>query len=355
MAASSIAEVTASVTVGVDTHKHAHVASAKDELGRGLGQLEIPTNPGGYVDLLTWAKRFGPPLTFGIEGTSSYGAGLTRFLRREGEQVIEVLRPNRQDRRLRGKSDPIDAELAAGAVLSGKAQAVPKAGDPGVEMVRALRIAKVTAIKARTQTINAMKALIVMSPDSIRESLRDLSTASLMGTCSRFRVDKVADVSTAAKFALRSLGRRYLALDEEIDDLEKEIDALTIRLVPQLRDCFGVGPDVAATLLITAGDNGARLRSEAAFSMLCGSSPVPASSGIVHRHRLNRGGDRQANAALYRVVLTRLRWHEPTKTYMQRRRAEGKSKAEVIRCWRSRNFARPDHEFSPGRGRISGL
>jgi len=332
MAAPSIADVRAHVTVGVDTHKHSHLGSAKDELGRTLGQLEIPTNPRGYADLLTWARSLGQVAAFGVEGTSSYGAGLTRFLRAQGVTVIEVLRPTRRDRRLRGKSDPVDADAAAQAVLSGKARAVPKAGDASVEMIRPLRIAKVTAVKARTQALNALKALIIMAPDSIRESLRDLSTARLVTTCARYRVEQLTDPTAATKQGLRSLARRYLALDDEVRSMNRELDTLTSRIVPQLRERFGVGSDVAATLVLAAGDNGGRLHSEAAFSMLCGSSPIPASSGVVRRHRLNRGGDRQANAALHRVVLARLRWHEPTKAYMARRRAEGKSKTEIIRC-----------------------
>ena len=176
MAALSIADVPSNVTVGVDTHKHSHIARAKDGLGRHLGQLEIDTDPRGYAGLLAWAQGFGPVVTFGIEGTSSYGAGLTRFLRAQGQAVIEVLRPVRRDRRFGSKSDPIDADAAAGAVLSGKATAVPKAGDAGVEMVRALKIAKQTAIKARTQEVNAVKGLIVMAPDPIRDQLRNLKT-----------------------------------------------------------------------------------------------------------------------------------------------------------------------------------
>ncbi len=332
MAALSIADVPANVTVGVDTHKHSHIARAKDGLGRHLGQLEIETDPQGYAGLLAWAQGFGPVVTFGIEGTSSYGAGLTRFLRAHGQAVIEVLRPVRRDRRFGGKSDPIDADVAAGAVLSGKATAVPKAGDAGVEMVRALKIAKQTAIKARTQAVNAVKAMIVMSPDPVREQLRHLKTPALTRTCCAYRVDGVSDPTSAIKLSLRSMCRRYVALDHEVRALEKELDVLTVRLVPQLRERFGVGQDVAATLVLAAGNSGDRLRSEASFSMLCGASPIPASSGMVQRHRLNRGGDRQANAALHHIVIVRLRHDEATKAYFAKRKAEGKSKKEIFRC-----------------------
>ena len=335
MAALSIADVPPNVTVGVDTHKHSHIARAKDGLGRHLGQLEIETDPRGYAGLLAWAQEFGPVVTFGIEGTSSYGAGLTRFLRAQGQAVIEVLRPVRRDRRFGGKSDPIDADAAAGAVLSGRATAVPKAGDAGVEMVRALKIAKQTAIKARTQAVNAVnavKGLVVMAPDPIREKLRNLKTPALVRTCSAYRVDRASDPTSAIKLSLRSMCRRYVVLDQEVRSLEKELDALTVRLVPQLRQLFGVGQDVAATLVLAAGDSGDRLRSEASFSMLCGASPIPASSGMVQRHRLNRGGDRQANAALHQIVIVRLRHDEATKLYFAKRRAEGKSKKEIFRC-----------------------
>jgi transposase len=331
MAALSIARVPANVTVGVDTHKHSHVARAKDGLGRDLGQLEIGTDPRGYAGLLAWAQGFGPVVTFGIEGTSSYGAGLTRFLRAQG-QAVEVLRPVRRDRRFGSKSDPIDADAAAGAVLSGKATAVPKAGDAGVEMIRALKIAKQTAIKARTQAVNAVKGLIVMAPDPIREQLRNLKTPALVRTCSAYRVNGAADPTSAIKLSLRSMCRRYVALDQEVRSLEKEFDALTVRLVPQLRQLFGVGQDVAATLVLAAGESGDRLRSEASFSMLCGASPIPASSGMVQRHRLNRGGDRQANAALHQIVVVRLRYNEATRAYFAKRKADGKSKKEIFRC-----------------------
>src|SRR5487761_947182 len=231
-----------------------------------------------------------------------------------------------------GKSDPIDAEVAAAAVLSGKARHLPRASAAKVEMIRALRIARTSATKARTQAINAIKALVVIAPEAVREPLRELPTARLVATCARFRVGPIDDSTTAIKAGLRSLATRYQMLDAEAGLLERQIDQLTSATDPLLRSCFGVGPDTAAALLLAAGDNPARLRSDASFSMLCGSSPLPASSGQTKRHRLNRGGDRQANAALYRIVMTRLRWHDQTKAYMRRRLNEGKSKTEVIRC-----------------------
>jgi len=320
------------VTVGVDTHKDTHVARAKDQLGRRLGERAIPTTPAGYADLLAWAKGLGVVETFGLEGTSSYGAGLARHLRREGQVVVEVIRPNRQARRRNGKSDPADADAAASAVLSGDASGPPKAGEGTVEMIRALRVARSTALKARTQAANAMQALVVTAPDQLRQSLRGLSKIELVRTCARSRPGKLAGPTAATKAALRSLAVRHEALEAEVKALDGEIGPLIATTAPELLAVFGVGPDTAGALLVAAGDNPDRLRSDAAFSMLCGSSPVEASSGKVTRHRVNRGGDRQANAALYRIVLVRLRHHEPTQDYMRRRTTEGKSKPEIIRC-----------------------
>lgn len=334
MAKKSIAhDGAALVTVGVDTHKDSHVAQAKDQLGRRLGEKIIPTTPAGYRDLLDWASSLGQIESFGLEGTGSYGAGLARYLRRGGLVVVEVIRPNRQSRRRNGKSDPADADAAASAVLAGDASGPPKAGDAAVEMVRALRVARSTAIKARTQASNAIKALVVTAPEALRESLRGLSTIPLVRTCARLRPGAdLTGPTSATKAALRSLAVRHEALEAEVDLLDRQIDQLLVKAAPELMAVFGVGPDSAGALLVAAGDNPERLRSEAAFSMLCGSSPVEASSGKVVRHRLNRGGDRQANAALYRIVLVRLRYDQATKDYMQRRTAEGKSKPEIIRC-----------------------
>jgi transposase len=320
------------VTVGVDTHKDLHVARAKDQLGRLLGENTIPTTPAGYRALLDWARTHGDVEAFGVEGTGSYGAGLTRFLLSQGQVVIEVNRPSRQARRRNGKSDPADADAAASAVLSGDANATPKAGDAHVEMVRALRIGRQTAIKARTQAINAIKALIVTAPSELRESLRGKSTTMQVRACARFRPGDLDDPTAAVKMALRSLATRCETLEAEIACLERHLDGLVGEATPGLLARFGVGTDSAGALLVAVGDNPDRLRSEAAFSMLCGSSPVEASSGQQTRHRLNRGGDRQANAALHRIVMARLRWDQRTKDYLQRRTNEGMSKREIIRC-----------------------
>jgi len=320
------------VTVGVDTHKDAHVAVAKDHLGRHLGDNTIPTTPSGYRDLLAWAQSHGEVEAWGIEGTGSYGAGLLRFLRGADQAVIEINRPDRKARRLKGKSDLVDAEAAARAVLSGEASAVPKSADDRVEMIRALRAARSSAIKSRTQAINALKALVVSAPAELREQLRALSSTQLVRTCVRLRPGDIADPLAATKLALRSLAGRHEALAAEIKILDPELLRLTAEAAPALVELFGVGPEVAGTLLVTAGDNPERLRSEAAFAHLCGASPINASSGKTVRHRLNRGGDRQANSALYRIVIVRMRYHAATKEYVERRTKEGKSKAEIIRC-----------------------
>jgi transposase len=320
------------VTVGVDTHGDVHVAYSTDQLGRHLATTQIVTTPRGYRALLDWARGLGQVAAFGVEGTGCYGAGLARFLGAQGQVVVEVNRPDRQARRRRGKSDPVDAEAAARAVLAGQATAIPKTGDSMVEMVRGLRVARATAMKARTQAANALRALLVTAPVELREQLRDLDPSKLAATAARLRPGAIVTPTAATKLALRTVAERQLALTAELTTLDAELDRLTARAAPALRELCGVGAEVAGALLVTAGDDPARLRSDAAFSMLCGASPIEASSGKTARHRLNRGGDRQANTALYRIVVVRLRWHEPTRKYMARRTTQGLSKKEIIRC-----------------------
>jgi transposase len=320
------------VTVGVDTHKDTHVAAARDQLGRRLGTTQVPTSSAGYAQLLSWAHALGEVVAWGVEGTGSYGAGLARFLAAHGQRVVEVNRPDRQARRRRGKSDAVDADAAARAVQAGEATGVPKAQDGVVEMLRALRAARQTAVKARTQAINALKGLLVTAPAELREQLGGLPTGRLVGAAAELEVGTLTTPTAATKLALRGLAQRYQHLDAEIALLTEQLDALTARHAPKLRDLHGVGPDGAAALLIAAGYNPRRLHSEAAFAALCGTSPVEASSGKTRRHRLNRGGDRQANAALHRVVVVRLRWHQPTRDYATRRTTQGKTSKEILRC-----------------------
>jgi transposase len=320
------------VTVGVDTHRDQHVAVALDHLGRRLGELSVPTEPAGYADLLSWAESFGAPEAFGIEGTASYGAGLTRWLRARGLAVIEVNRPNRQARRRMGKSDPADAEAAARAVLSGEASATPKTGDDQVESIRMLRIARAGANKARTAAINALKGLIVTSPEALAAELKGLSTRRLVDHTARFRPGPLISTTAGAKAAMASIARRIKELETEIAALNADLEPLVAEACPALIALYGVGTDSAGTLLVSAGDNPDRLSSEGSAAKLWGVAPIEASSGLTKRHRLNRGGDRQANAALYRIVIVRMHHHQPTRDYVERRIKEGKSKREIMRC-----------------------
>lgn len=320
------------IIVGVDTHKDTHVAVAIDGLGRRLGEVAISATASGYQQLHEWTEALGGGDAFGIEGTGSYGAGLTRDLRGRGAQVIEVNRPDRATRHRRGKSDPIDAEAAARAVLAGTATGAPKYGDDRVEMIRILKLARDSAVKSQTQAVNQIKAVLVTAPPELREALQGLTRLALLTRCAALRPGELTTPLAAAKHALRLLARRVLALREEAQSLRKDLTELTSAASPALLALTGIGADGAAALLISAGDNPQRLHSEAAFAALCGTNPIPASSGKTTRHRLNRGGDRRANAALHRAVVTRMHWHEPTKIYVKRRTAEGKTKPEIMRC-----------------------
>lgn len=246
--------------------------------------------------------------------------------------MIEVDRPNRKARRAKGKSDPLDAEQAARQVMAGTAAAVPKAKDGQVEMMRTLRVARQSAVKAAVQATNNLHSLMISAPDELRERLRGLTTAKLVATCAGFRPGACDSPQSATKIALRCLANRIQRLEEEVKELDVQLDQLVKETGAELLELCGVGTQVATTLLISAGDNPQRLRSEASAAKLWGVGPIPASSGLTQRHRLNRGGDRQANAALFRIVIVRMRFHEATKRYVERRTKEGKTKKEIIRC-----------------------
>jgi transposase len=324
---------TIAIIIGVDTHKLTHAAAAISTLGVRLGTMTIPVSGTGYQALEAWAQSLGSVQAFGVEGTGSYGAGLSRFLCESGHAVLEVNRPNRQLRYQKGKNDPLDAESAARAVLSGEATALPKAGTGSVEMIRHLKVARDTAVKGRTQAMQTLKAIIVISPLVLREQLDRLTgKMALIRHLAALRPGPLTSTTASAKIALRAIARRWLALDEEIKEHDAHLEALTVARAPELMQAHGMGAGTAAEMLLLVGDNPERIRSEVAFAKLCGVCPIPASSGKTNRHRLNRGGNRQANAALYRVVITRMRGHRPTLDYMQRRTAEGKSKLEIIRC-----------------------
>jgi transposase len=247
-------------------------------------------------------------------------------------RVVEVNHCDRRKRRNNGKSDTIDAETAARSVLSGLATAVPKTADGASEMVRQIKIAHDTAVKARSSAIIALKTLIVNAPSDLREALEPLTDRKLIVGCAALEPGELLDACASVKHALRALAGRWLALSAEIKAHAAALDTITRRAAPSLREAFGIGADSAAEMMIVAGDNPERVRSESAFAKLCGACPVPASSGVTNRHRLFRGGHRQANAALYRVVIVRMRWHQPTIDYFTRRTAQGLSKKDIIRC-----------------------
>ena len=321
------------LVVGVDTHQDEHVAVAIDRQGVRLGELHTVATTHGYEELERWSRGLGEIHAFGIEGTGSYGAGVARFLTGRGHTVVEVNRPDRSTRyQEREERSHRCGDGGSMQCLAGVAEATPKSGEGEVEMIRMFKSTKDSAVKARTQAINQMKALVVTAPARLREHLTGLTAAALVTRSKSFRPGRMECPTAAAKYALRSLARRYRQLGNEIKDLEAEIQRLTRTAAPALVDGFGIGSDTAATLLIAAGSNPDRLHSEAAFASLCGVNPIPASSGKTNRHRLNRGGHRQANAALHRIVVVRLRHDERTQAYMRRRTTEGMSKAEVIRC-----------------------
>lgn len=333
MAQPAPASQTCRITGGVDTHKDTHTAAALDPTGRMLGHRQFPATPAGYAALLGWLRSHGRLDRVGIEGTGVYGCGLATHLQAAGVELVEVDRPDRKTRRWQGKSDPFDAEAAARAAQAGRATGIPKDRTGQVEALRALRIARRSAIAARASAQTQMKSLIVTAPDQLRTGLRVLSNRELIAQCAARRPDRTAagDPATATIIALRALARRHQQLTIEIEDLDTLIAPLVEQINPALSALFGVGPDVAGQLLVTAGQNPHRLRSDAAFAMLCGAAPLPASSGRTLRRRLNRGGDRQANAALHRIVLCRLRWDPRTQAFANRHTTQGKSKKEIIR------------------------
>jgi transposase len=332
----SIALGCTDVIVGVDTHKDEHVAVAVDGVGGVIDPpRHVTANPAGYAELLAWAQSLGQVHAFGVEGCGSYGSGWVKFLRRHDQTVREVARPPRRgERRMSGKSDAIDAEHAARVLLSGEGTATPKLADGPIEAIRVLKIARNTAVKAHTTTMITLKAVVVTAPDELRGDLEPLSDHQLILACAALdTAGDIGDPVVAIRHSLASLARRYLDLHEEIKIHTAHLKRLVTTTAPQMLERFGVGFDTAAQMLITAGDNTNRVRSEAAFAKLCGVCPIPAGSGKTSgRHRLNRGGNRQANAALHRVVIVRMRWHPPTITYVNRRTAEGLSKKDIIRC-----------------------
>lgn len=325
-------DTTTSITVGVDTHAEIHVAAVLDQVGGVIDVADFNTTADGYRDLLAWARGHGTIAAFGIEGTGSWGVGLSRFLRSEGIKVLEVSRPNRQERRRKGKNDTIDAIAAARSVLAGDALGPAKDADGAMEAMRVLRVVRRSASKERTASRNQLKSLIANAPEGLRDQLRGLKGRRLITTTARLRPSATVDAVSATKLALRALAQRIQALEAEIGDYDRLLGELVREVAPEMLEHHAVGVDTASALLVSAGDNPDRLRSEASWARLCGVAPLPASTGRSNRHRLNRGGDRHANSALWRIVLVRMRSHEPTKAYAARRTAEGLSKREIMRC-----------------------
>jgi transposase len=320
------------ITGGVDTHLDVHVAAALDERGAQLGVESFAATAAGYQKLLGWLEGFGTLELVGVEGTGSYGAGLTRHLLGHQVTVVEVDRPNRQRRRRTGKSDPHDAVAAARAVQGGEATGSAKTRDGNVEAMRVLRVARRSARGNRTQAINQMRSLISTAPEELRAELRSLSIYNVLTVASAFRHTGRTDVTTVTKLTLRTLARRALSLEEEVKEIDRLLKTLVAETAPELNAIDGVGTDVASAILVAAGDNPERLKSESTFAKLCGVSPLDASSGKQQRHRLNRSGDRQANSALWHIVFTRMVNDPRTKHYIERRMEKGRTKKEAIRC-----------------------
>lgn len=328
------ADETAIVIGGVDCHAEVHHAAALDGTGRRLGERAFPATQPGYEQLLAWLRGFGPVSEVGVESTGSYGAGLTRFLVQAGVRVVEINQPHAHLRHRRGKTDAVDAEAAARKVLSGEATVVPKETTGAVEAIRQLRLTRRSAVKARASALRQLGDLIVTAPAKLRERLSRKTLPGQAAICVRFRPDRrrLTDPVQAAKLALRTLARRIVALDAEIDQLDEHLEQLVRAAVPRTIALLGIGPHHAGQLLVTAGQNITRLPGEAAFAHLCGVDPIPASSGKTARHRLNHGGDRAANSALHMIAVVRLRYCERTQKYAKRRIAEGRSKREILRC-----------------------
>ena len=340
----SMTDPPVNVTGGVDTHADVHVAAAVCSTShRLLDTAAFDVTPAGYVKLLAWLESFGLLDAVGIEGTGTYGAGLARFLTAEGVELVEVDRPDRAARRVHGKSDPVDAEAAARAVLSGRATGTPKTRDGIIEAIRVFQVVYRSAVKDRTAATNQFHAIVVSAPADIRDDLQQIPLKRRFERARRWR-DRTGDAVAvrATRQALRELALRIGLLDEQASRTEAELEVLTDQAAPALRDLLGVGVHTAARLLVAAGDNPERITTEAAFAHLCGVAPIRASSGKTNRHRLNRGGDRSANHALWRIAMVRRTCDDRTRAYVARRTAEGLSEREITRCLK-RYIAREVH------------
>ena len=319
---------------GVDTHADTHVAAVIDGNGGILGIESFPADEPGFEALLGWLSSHGEIQMVGVEGTGSWGVGLARFLHDHEITVIEVDRPNRQNRRRVGKSDSTDAVAAARAALSGSASVIPKTRNGPVEQIRILLVARRSARSQRIETLNQLRHLIFTAPETVRSRFKDRPKTGLVTEVAKLRPRKGSDpVLYTTQVTMRGLARRIQSFNAEIKSIDSMLTELVNNTAPLLVGLYGVGTDTAATLLVAAGDNPDRLHSERSWAHLCGVCPIPAGSGKTDgRQRLNRGGDRQANAAFYRIALTRMSGDPKTKAYVTRRRDEGKNTAEIMRC-----------------------
>jgi transposase len=316
------------IAVGVDTHKHEHVAAALSELGELLGEIAVAASPEGYREMAAWLNGLGGEALIGIEGVGSYGAGLCEYLQATGVQVLEVERSRRRDRRV-GKSDRIDARLAAKKVLAREGLSAPRSSGARAGLA-ALLVAYRSCVGERTRLRNQVQSLHVTAPLALRKRIGDGDGAQLVRRLTSMRARPGANLEEATVFeVLRALARRARALDGQIDGYKREIAQLVARLDPTVLDEPGIGPISAGKLLVF---DPARFRNEAAFACANGTAPRPASSGKTIRHRLNRGGDRQVNNAIHTIALSRSRHHPQTRTYLDRRISEGKTKREALRA-----------------------
>lgn len=327
-------DVSLTIFVGVDTHKDTHHAAIIDALGTKVGDREFPATAAGHRALLTWIAGTGVVAKVGVEGTGSYGTTLTTALRNAGLEVVDVDRVDRKTRRFHGKSDAIDAYSAAQSVLAGRVSTIPKTHDGDVEAIRFLHNARHFSVKARAEAITMLKSAVVNAPEHIRGPLRTLTDKALIDTCARLRpgVVEPGKLDAAIKTSLRSMAQQILELGAHEKELTKQLTVLVRATGPQLLEQTGIGFETGAQLLITFGDNRERITSEGAFAALCGVAPIPASSGKTTRHRINRGGNRQANRAIHVIVISRLTHDPRTRAYRDKRLAQGKSKRDIIRC-----------------------
>ena len=306
---------------GVDTHQDLHTAAVVSHDGTVLGTESFSTTRAGYRAMLRWFRSHGELLRVGVESTGTYGAGITRHLALSGIPVLEVTGPDPASRRAKGKDDALDAISAAEAARTRRRVQVAKDRSGSVEALRVLRTTRKTAIKCRRAALQQLYNTIVAAPEEVRDQVRNLTRMQRLRTCAAWRPDTVGyrDPVVATKLSLKSLARRILDINDEIAELDRFIVPLVEELAPSLLELEGVGTENAGAVMVAVGDNPDRLRSEASFATMCGVCPIPASSGKTQRHRLNRGGNRQANSALHMVVVCRMRTDERTRAYVARR------------------------------------